>query len=338
VSSARRGARRSTAARTALAALIVLSVVAPLPGVTRTLLAQTGTTAEGAPDFLLPIGGRSLAMGQAAVASAVGSEAIWWNPALIARGPREVALLASKIVTTQTDASAAVVIPVQDVGAFALSVRYLNYGEEQASDSLGQTGTFVNTSTIVAATFAAPFGDRLAAGVSFKLLLIGFDCTGQCGTPTNTPRTFAFDLGGQYFLTKDSLFAVGAALRNLGPKLQITDTPQADPLPARLDVGVAYAPKLPSLPKEARVRAAADIVSRVSSSGGPGYRLGVELSWMERYAARAGYVVNGPTGSGGTFGFGFSTGKLAIDFAQMLSSEAAQSGSSPTYLTLRYLF
>jgi hypothetical protein len=78
-------------------------------------------------------------------------------------------------------------------------------------------------------------------------------------------------------------------------------------------------------------------VSYVSGGTSPGFRVGGEFSWLERYEARAGYVASGPTGSGPTFGFGISTGRLQIDIAQMLS-DLALSGSTPTFLTLRYRF
>ena len=63
--------------------------------------AQTGFAPEGALDFLLPTGARALGMGQAVVAAAAGSDVMWWNPALIARGPREVALNVTQTFATQ---------------------------------------------------------------------------------------------------------------------------------------------------------------------------------------------------------------------------------------------
>src|SRR5262249_53759988 len=158
--------------------------------------------------------------------------------------------------------------------AVGLSLRYLNYGEQDATDSTQQlTGKFAQTGTIVAATFAAPFGDRFALGLTAKLLRIGFPCTGDCsftiGNATS-PQTGALDLGAQYLVTDDSLLALGAAVRNVGFKLQVNDTPQADELPGRLYFGVAAAPKWSQLPKDVRVRAAADLVWRLSGIASPG--------------------------------------------------------------------
>ena len=299
---------------------------------------------QGGLDFLLPIGARTVGMGQAGTAIAAGSDALWWNPALIARGPREASMQITQTLATQTgaDAGLAVTYAVPRVGSVGVSLRYLNYGEQDATDSSQQiTGKFAQTGTIVAATFAAPFGDRLAFGLTAKLLRIGYPCTGDCrftiGNATS-PQTGALDLGAQYVATGDSLLTFGAAVRNVGFKLQVNDTPQADALPGRLYLGVAAAPKLRQLPPDVRLRAAADLVWRLSNAGAPGLNLGGELSFKERYHLRGGYVVNGPTGSGLTFGAGISTGKLRIDFARMLNDVSQQSGVTPTFVALRYLW
>jgi hypothetical protein len=263
---------------------------------------------------------------------------------LIARGPREASMQITQTLATQTgaDAGVAFIYAVPRVGAVGLSLRYLNYGEQDATDSTQQiTGKFTQTGTIVAATFAAPFGDRLALGLTAKLLRIGFPCTGDCSNTlgvTHSPQTGALDLGAQYMVTDDSLVTFGAAVRNVGFKLQVNDTPQADALPGRLYLGMAAAPKWSQLPKDVRVRAAADLVWRLSDAASPGLNLGGELSFKERYQLRGGYVVNGVTGSGLTFGAGISTGKLQIDFSRMLNDVSQQSGVTPTYIALRYLY
>jgi hypothetical protein len=323
--------RRHFSARTLLALWFVAL------GGARTVIAQS-TSGEGAIEFLLPTGARSSGMGQAVVASAIGSEALWWNPALVAHGAREAGLHVTKILTIDTDASGAILIPVQRVGTFAFGIRYLNEGSQPAIDSTGtQTGTFTTTVSIIGATFASAITSRLALGITYKLLRFDFNSTGGAQQPANKPQTIALDLGAQYLVMSDSSIALGFALTNAGPKLQVHDASQADALPVRADFGIAIAPRLEQLPKEARVRVAADLVSRVSGGYAPGFRMGGELAWLERYQARAGYVFNGPTGSGPTFGLGFSTGKLQIDLARLLLNTLSAS-DSPTYLSLRYLF
>jgi len=327
--------RHSSALRTLIGAALLMAT-------RRTATAQTGITVglEGGQELLLPTGARGLGMAQAIVASGVGAESIFRNPALIARGPREVAFNIAQqgngVVVA--DATAAVVWPVPRVGAFAISLRYLNEGEQAALDDQQQvTGSFNFTGVILAGTFAAQFGNRAAAGLTLKFLQLGSQCTGiKCDLPPFPPRTAAIDFGARFFLTKDSLIAVGVSGVNLGLPLQVNDSPQADPLPRRAVVGVSVAPKFPQLPKEVHIHAEADMIKAISI-GGPGFLFGGEISWMDQYAARAGYQRNGPTGSGPTFGVGFATAKLHVDFAQVLTDISDGSGK-PTFLSLRYIF
>lgn len=305
----------------------------------RGAVAQTGTVVEGASELLFPTGARIVAMGQAAAAAVTGSEGLAWNPAAVAHGPREMSFgFVSGISVPASDASLAFVYPLPRVVTFALSLRYLNDGQQSAQDSVGQTtGTFFQSSTTLMATFAAPFGDRFGLGVNLKLYAVGFSCSGFCNLPDAKPVTGALDFGAQYALTKDSLISVGLAVRNVGLPLQINDSQQADPLPGRLDVGIAVAPRLSQYPG-ARITVAADVVTRLNGEGGPGYRFGGELSWLGQYFARAGYVVAGPTGAGPSYGVGVARGRWRADFAQFLSDSYSGTGSKPTYLTLRYDF
>jgi hypothetical protein len=217
--------------------------------------------------------------------------------------------------------------------------RYVNTGQQDAGDDPNlPTGTFMQTSTIFGATFAAPFGDHFSAGFTAKVLRIAFPCTGTCNTTSERPQTGALDLGVHYTFNKDSVFTAGAVIRNVGPKLQIQDAPQADALPGRFEFGVATMPRFKDLPADVRLRGALDVVARLSDNSELGYRLGGEVSYQNRYQARAGYVINGPTGSGFSFGAGVSTGRLQIDLARFLSESVAPGVAPPTFLTLRYLF
>jgi hypothetical protein len=310
-------------------------------GASRVAPAQSGIAVEGAPDLILPTGARSLGMGQAVAATAIGAEALWWNPAGVARGPREFSSgFVTNVLAPATDLNVAFVYPVPKVMTLALSVRYVNTGQQPAVDTLQQvTGSFYPLGWTVTGTFAAPFGDRLNVGLNLKLFQVGFACTGSCDLPSGTPLTGALDFGAQYKVTKDSVFAVGLSVRNVGLPLQINDSPQADALPGRLDAGVAFTPKLTQYP-QARVTIAADVVTRLSGEGGPGFRVGGELSWLKQYFARGGYVVEGPSGgSGPSFGVGVARGRWRVDFAQFIATSGdVAPGTKPTYLTLRYVF
>lgn len=316
--------------------LITLGVLAA--GISRGARAQSQVSAE-APDLLFPAGARVMGMGQAAVATVMGSEALYWNPAGVARSSRELSFgFVTNVPLPVSDLSVGFVLPVPRVITFALSVRYFNYGLQPSVDSLGnERGSFYPWSTTLTATFAAPFGDRLNVGVNLKAIGFGFSCTGICDLPAGTPLTGAIDAGAQYSVRKDSLILLGLAVRNLGLPLQFNDSPQADPLPGRIDAGIAILTK-PAQSPGVRLLVAADAVTRLNGEGGVGFRVGGEASWLSQYFGRLGYVVEGPNGSGPSFGVGVARGRWRADFAQFLSDAGGIGGTKPTYLTLRYVF
>ena len=328
--------RRRFNVRVAIRLAVVLALLGTVAPRAR---AQGGNPDQGALEFVLPTGARVMGMGQAAVASAVGVDALWWNPALVAHGPREIGghFAQQSPDKEGSDLSGAIVFPVARLGSFALSYRYFNNGDQDAISRSGQPGIFSTTSSLIGFTFAPILTSRLVGGLTYKLLALSFNCTGVCDATDAVPTTFALDLGGAFRVTNDSLVVVGLALRNIGVPLQVNDSPQADQLPSRADVGVAVAPRIPQWP-DGRVRVSADVVTRLDGGGTPGFRFGAEVSFRERVAARAGYIKDGPPGSGPTVGVGFSTGKLRIDFAQLVTDIGTQTGNKPTYLTLRYIF
>ena len=72
-----------------------------------------------------------------------------------------------------------------------------------------------------------------------------------------------------------------------------------------------------------------------------GARAGAEFTWatrVARYQARGGLVLNSHTGSGGSFGVGFTSGKLQIDVARVLGGVPLESGQLPTFFSMRVLF
>jgi hypothetical protein len=129
----------------------------------------------------------------------------------------------------------------------------------------------------------------------------------------------------------------GLAARNLGFALQFNDSPQADPPPKRIDLGVEFAPRLSQYPGLG-VRLFGAVVNRVSTIEDAGLRFGTEISWLGQYFARGGYVFRGPTGSGPSLGGGIARGRWRVDFAQFLSDNSASTGQRPTYLSVQYHF
>src|SRR5687767_325366 len=202
---------------------------------------QSGVATEGALFLLLPVGARAVGMGHAVVAERSGSESVWWNPSGLARlESYEVAIHHSQNLIATGDA-VSVVLPFPILGVFAISANVLNYGEQEINDGTGVVGSLLPRSFVYAATYATPIGDRLGAGITYKVVQLRFDCTGAC--PPNAriaATTSALDLGVQYDLHPTSPITIGAAVRNLGLRVQVNDSEQSDPLPTRVQLGVSY--------------------------------------------------------------------------------------------------
>ena len=314
-------------ARPASRALVAILILGAAP-VAR---AQKVSTPEGAFELLLPSGARSVGMGQAVVADETGSEGLWWNPAAVARLARaEGAVHHAQTFGFTADLLAAVV-PRQPFGVFSLAANLVNLGEQEVTDEVtGVTGTFQIRSTIVAAGYATSFGKRLNAGLTYKVLHVDF-----AGTTANTS---AVDVGaqGRHAIGGGEL-AVGAALRNMGLKLQYKDEQQADPLPTRLDVGASYARALDQVAPGLAARAAVGVVTgpRTSSLG---LRIGGEVAWQSRYFARAGYAKDAPAVSGPSLGLGLHSGRFTVDIGRVFDEFSTQAGTPPTFLSLRVHF
>src|SRR5215217_7098097 len=91
--------------------------------------AQGGPAEDGALFLLLPVGARAVGMGQAVVADQPGSEAVWWNPAALARAEkRELAIHHSQSLVGTGDALT-LVVPSSVLGVLAVSANIFNYGE-----------------------------------------------------------------------------------------------------------------------------------------------------------------------------------------------------------------
>ncbi|HEY5218579.1 MAG TPA: PorV/PorQ family protein [Gemmatimonadaceae bacterium] len=302
------------------------------------LCAQSGVSNGGGLELVLPVGARAVGMGEAVVADFLGSESLWWNPAALGRQQqRELAIHHSQTFALTGDALT-FVLPASNIGVLALSADLYSYGTEDVTDATGTYGTFTPRATILAATFAGHVGQRVFLGLNYKFYELGINCSGGCsGLASQGASTTALDFGVQVRASKDSSLYVGIALRNVGPRLQVNDAPQADPLPTRLDLGVSWEPKITELGPDARLRFGAGLVNSIPTTG-PGLRVGADLAWQEKLHVRAGYVHAGPGGSGPTIGVGASTGRLQLDIARLFSDDVANTSQPPTYFSLRWVF
>jgi len=301
---------------------------------------QSSSSTDGALFLLLPVGARAVGMGQAMVGERPGSEAVWWNPSAISRQDKsEIAIHHSQTIAATGDAIT-FLRPTGRVGALAVSINVLNFGDQQITDPGGVPVCVVLPRNILlAGTYGAAIGKRFNAGLSYKRLQYRVDCSGQCtNVSTFTASSSAVDFGFQYDAPTESPLTIGAAVRNIGTRLQVNNNEQADPLPTRIEVGAEYKlPWIAALIADTEVRIAADVVSD-NHVDHPAARVGADVTYDKNIHLRAGYVENDANGARTALGFGIGTGHLVFDIARTFGGLSADAGQTPTYLSLRYLF
>lgn len=314
-----------------------------LGGLPQLLAAQGGLADQAALFLLLPVSARAVGMGQAMVASGGSGDGVWWNPAGIASVRRGDAALHHSQSVIGTSEALTVTAASALLGVAAISANVLDFGGDIPSvDNQGNVvGKILPRNIALIGTYATTIGRRVRAGVSYKLVQFRFDCEGLCPSlPTSQASTSALDFGLQLDLPTPIPVTLGAAVRNVGVRLQINDSPQSDPLPTRLQIGAMAKYAVPTrYADDAELRISIDVVDQLPVAK-PLPRLGGEFVWEKRAFLRAGYVFSaGPSESGGpTLGLGFVARRLVIDFARVFAGLSADAGQAPTYLSLRVTF
>ncbi|RMF10961.1 MAG: hypothetical protein D6762_00395 [Candidatus Neomarinimicrobiota bacterium] len=213
----------------------------------------------GATQLLIPVGAQNVATSTANVATVSGVEALYLNPAGVARFDKGFQGTASTLnyIADIKITYAGFVTNLGRAGSFGLALKSLDFGKIPVTTADATEGTGENFSpTFITAmmNYSKSFADRVDFGVNAKLVnetIINTSATGLC-----------VDLGVQYKFA-DQPLAFGVVLRNLGNRMEYTGsdleqklTPQdaqsgtieenfrvksqAFDLPAVLDVSVDY--------------------------------------------------------------------------------------------------
>jgi hypothetical protein len=305
-------------------------------------MARPAFAQNGGLFLLVPFGAHAVGQGEAVVAdSSLGTEAMWWNAAALARmGKREIAVHHSQTLIATSD-MLTMAVPSRVLGTVAASAYLVNYGDQAATDPINGTeiGTITNRNYQLALSYATPVGKRLSAGVTYKFIMLRFQCTGICGNvPVISGSTSALDLGVQYVLPTTLPITLGASVRNLGPGLQVKDAEQADPLPRVLQFGGKARLPISSLRETgASLDLTLDVQSAAALNGAAG-GLGLILGYREVAYLRGGYKLQPGDAKGASIGFGFERGGFALDLARRFDTASAQLGEPPTYISLRARF
>ncbi|MFC1746928.1 PorV/PorQ family protein [Candidatus Neomarinimicrobiota bacterium] len=213
----------------------------------------------GAPELMIPMGARNVALGGANVANVFGVESIYWNPAGLARvANMEATVNYMTYFADMTVTYMAAGASLGNVGRIGLSIQSLEIGDIPVTtiESPEGTGEVIAPDYItVTGTFSRAITDRFNFGANVKVVT---EAIGNMNA-----SAFAFDLGLQYVSSATGV-GFGVVMRNIGGRVKFdgtsiefdSDVPWSDPsattrktkldmasheIPASLVMGVSYA-------------------------------------------------------------------------------------------------
>jgi len=258
---------------------------------------RTGTA--GAQELLLPVGASGVALGGSNVAFTMGTDAIYWNPAGLARmgfGTEAYFSHMSYIADIGVDYGA-VGVNFSGIGSFAFSFKSVAFGNIPVTteDNPDGTGATYSPTFIVAGlTYSRQLSDRISVGANFNYVSETIMSTSATG--------FAIDAGVQYDGLVVPELKLGVVIKNLGPNMTYTGTnllqnvnignytqyrqveAASFELPSQIEVALAYDRKLNDMND---VAVYADFENNNYTSDL--YKFGIQYSLNNMIFVRGGY-------------------------------------------------
>jgi hypothetical protein len=302
-----------------------------------------GSAGEAAIFLVLPVGAKGVGVARAMTALG-GPESVWWNPAGLAEMDE------SRIQVTRSDdlsgegTSLSTLFAGSGPAVLGASYLLLDVGEipltDQDGNPVGRVNFRYHTGLLSGAT---RLGDRVFLGANMKIIHSRLACRGQCpvgGDVSGT--TWAVDLGAQWNSVAGLPLTLGGAVVNWGPRLQIENEAQADPLPTRARVAAAYdvIRHWVSNP-DIHARVALELEDRWRDPGSPATYLGTELSAGRNpsIALRAGYAWGAELQvDGAGVGIGVRYDSFDLGISRSLASTELSAGSEPVNITFAFIF
>ena len=339
--------------------LFILALVALMVVVSGNLYAGRGDKAgtSAASELLIPVGGRGIALGGSSLATATGVDAIFWNPAGLARTKyaTEAAFSHTNYIADIGVEYLAVGSTFEGFGTLGLSLKTLSFGDfevttEDNPDGNGQT--FSPTYVTIGMTYSRMLADRVSIGFTTNLISERIDRVSATGV--------AFSFGVQYsgFVGVGGL-NVGVAVKNIGPPMKFdgpgllreasaTDVSRpasfykieaaSDELPSIIEIGIGYSYQL-----ESQSVLALSTLFQNNNLSDDEYKLGLEYGYDNMFFVRGGYSLAQETISdsyiyGATLGAGVHYGFSGLDFSFDYAYRAAKffGGTHAFALTLGF--
>ncbi len=305
-----------------------------VPVVPSSVLAQAA--AEGAPFLLLPLGAQGVGLGRA-VTAVEGPEAVFWNPAGLARveGRHLQLFRGNNFAVEQFGTSFVGHEP--GLGSLGISYQLTDVGEGGLTDDTGNLlGSITVRSHVAILSFATQVARRLDAGVNMKVAHFRQSCRGQCSEAGVSSTSVAFDAGLLIRPTEGS--RVGLMMAHMGPSVQFINAEQADPLPTRVRVASSYQ-VLQHWDGDGdfSLWVNLEVEDRWRDLGDPSVYLGSELviGAQEALLVRAGYVFRDlDQRRGAALGLGLRYDRFDLGIARSLAAAELTPDTEPVYVTL----
>jgi hypothetical protein len=284
--------------------------------------------------LLIPVGGRSLALGNAMTARA-SADGFFINPAAIAAIPAGELRVHSSKTDIETTTAVTALLRIAHAGTLGFSVRTVDNGDVETSDAQGNpTGTLHVSDQAFYATFATVLVPGLRLGVTYNF----YDCAGVCGQPVLKATTHAVDFGVQLDPKRIPYLSLGAAVNHAGLRLQVNNADQAAITPARLKVGAAYElMHMFGTDSTTELWGSFDATSAWHSDVDPQAGFGLELSLDRTLFVRGGWASGTGRGTGTALGIGFVYQRFDVSVAKSFVSSSGDE-SPPIQISLAVRF
>ena len=258
----------------------------------------------GGQELLIPVGARGLALGGSALSNASGVDAIYWNPAGLARMPGGAEAMFSQMsyIADIGVSYGAIGIKAGSFGNLGFSIKSLSFGDIPVTNELFPDGTGQTYSPSFidfGFTYASQLSDRISFGVTATLVTEKIQST--------SASAVAFSGGLQYSGLGIPGLSLGVAIKNVGSgltfdgsNLLVTAAPSganrgstyykvsaasAD-LPTSLEIGLSYQV---SLSDDAKV----NVMSQFQNNNyqDDEYKFGGEFAYNNMLFVRGGYTL-----------------------------------------------
>ena len=195
---------------------------------------------EGALFLLLPVGAEGVSLGRAMTA-ARSAESAFWNPAGLAGLPQSRLLVMRGDPLAGESTALSWLLSWERLGVLGFSYHLLDGGEQNlVDDQQNVRGEISIRSHVGIVSVATPLTSWLDVGLNMKVVRFNLTCRGQCDDSGVQSSGWSGDIGLQSQPLANIPLRLGAMVAHFGPRFQVVNAAQADPLPTRIRLSAAY--------------------------------------------------------------------------------------------------